>query len=225
MNLSPETVIVSDGKSTLIHLNFAPSFWGGLYFAGYDLNLLELFFGSKINLIAVGDPRQATFSTNTAGKNRQFRRGNIFLWLKEKEKKNEIAIEEINESHRCNKPICDFASNIFPDLPKMISTNLSVTGHDGIFSITNDEVDEYVKTHKPIILRYNKNTDTLGFHGINIGLSKGKTYERVLIFPTKTMIRYLKTKDNSQKWDKSKFYVAITRARHSVAIVMNDINN
>jgi len=31
MNLSPETVIVSGGKSTLTHLNFAPSFWGGLY--------------------------------------------------------------------------------------------------------------------------------------------------------------------------------------------------
>jgi hypothetical protein len=31
MNLSPETVIVSGGKSTLTHLNFAPSFWGLLY--------------------------------------------------------------------------------------------------------------------------------------------------------------------------------------------------
>jgi hypothetical protein len=31
MNLSPETVIVSGGKSTLTHLNFAPSFWGVLY--------------------------------------------------------------------------------------------------------------------------------------------------------------------------------------------------
>jgi len=33
MNLSPETVIVSGGKSTLIHLNFAPGFWGVLYYS------------------------------------------------------------------------------------------------------------------------------------------------------------------------------------------------
>jgi len=30
MNPSPEIVIVSGDKSTLISLNYAPSFWGGL---------------------------------------------------------------------------------------------------------------------------------------------------------------------------------------------------
>ena len=190
--------------------------------AGYDLELLELLFNSKINIVSVGDPRQATFSTNTAQKYRQYRRSNIFSWLKEKEKKNEIAIEEINESHRCNKYICDFASNIFPDLPKMVSKNSKSTGHDGIFIINNNRVGDYIKTYDPVILRYSKKTDTLGFHGINIGLAKGRTYKRVLIFPTKPMLEYLKTKDTSKAGDKTKFYVAVTRAKYSVAFVVSN---
>ncbi|MBW7991682.1 MAG: AAA family ATPase [Planctomycetes bacterium] len=191
-------------------------------FAGYDLNLLEIFFNSKINIVAVGDPRQATFSTNTSQKYKQYRRSNIFLWLKEKEQNNEIEIEENNESHRCNRDICDFASNIFPDFPKMFSKNSKLTGHDGIFCIHIDGVDNYIENYNPIILKYSKTTNTFGFHGINIGLAKGRTYKRVLIFPTKPMLEYLKTKDTSKAGDKSKLYVAVTRAKYSVAFVVGN---
>ncbi|MGA2070558.1 MAG: UvrD-helicase domain-containing protein [Sedimentisphaerales bacterium] len=193
-------------------------------FAGYDLTLLEYLFNSKINIVTVCDPRQATFSTNTAQKYRQYRRSNIYSWLKEKERTNEIEIEEINKSHRCNQHICEFASNIFPDFPKMVSNNSSITGHDGIFHILNNEVEAYIKTHKPIILRYSKRTNTLGLDGINIGLAKGRTYKRVLIFPTGPMLEYLKTKDTSKAGDKTKLYVAVTRAKYSVAFVVSDID-
>lgn len=189
-------------------------------FAGYDLNLLEFFFNSKINIVAVGDPRQATLSTNNALKHKQYRRSNIFLWLKEKEQKNEIAIEEKNESHRCNKNICDFASKLFPNLPEMVSKNSSLTGHDGIFNIPHDKVSDYFSTYTPVILRFWKRTNTLDFYAINIGLAKGRTYERVLIFPTKPMLEYLRTKDPSKAGDITKLYVAVTRAKYSVAFVV-----
>jgi len=191
-------------------------------FAGYDLDLLGLFFDSKINLVAVGDPRQATYSTNIAQKHRQYRRSKIFSWLEEKKQNNEIDIEVKNESYRCNKPICDFASNIFPELPKMVSKNSCLTGHDGIFYVTRDKVSDYFKTYKPVILRFWKRTNTLDFYAINIGLSKGRTYERVLIFPTKPMLQYLKTKDISEAGDRTKLYIAVTRAKYSAAFVVND---
>ncbi|OQZ03475.1 MAG: hypothetical protein B6D34_07480 [Candidatus Brocadia sp. UTAMX1] len=193
-------------------------------FAGYDLNLLEIFFNSSIYIIAVGDPRQATFSTNNAQKNRQHRRSNIYSWLKQKEREQKIKIEEINDCHRCNQHICDFADKLFPDLPKTVSKNASSTKHDGIFYIPNENVSIYISTHNPVILRYNKKTDTLGFDAINIGVSKGRTYSRVLIFPTKPMLEYLKTEDITKAGDKSKLYVAVTRAKYSVAFVVNDKN-
>lgn len=193
-------------------------------FAGYDLNLLEMFFNTDINIVAVGDPRQATFSTNNAQKNRQHRKSNIYSWLKEKERNVEITIEEINSCHRSNQHICDFSDKLFPDLPKTVSKNTSTTEHEGIFFIQREDVNDYISSHNPAILRYSKNTNTLGFPAVNIGLSKGRTYNRVLIFPTTPMLNYLKTEDISKAGDKSKLYVAVTRAKHSVAFVVDDKN-
>jgi superfamily I DNA and RNA helicase len=47
--------------------------------SGYDLDLLDILFDSQnhIYITLIGDPRQATFSTNNAGKNRQYRKRNI----------------------------------------------------------------------------------------------------------------------------------------------------
>lgn len=189
-------------------------------FAGYDLELLGMFFDSHINIVAVLDPRQATFSTNTAQKNRQYRKSKIYSWLNVEESKNKIIIEEINDCYRCNQQICDFADKLFPDLPKTVSKNTRLTGHDGIFYISSKEVNAYISSYNPRILRYSKKTKTLGFPAINIGLSKGRTYDRVLIFPTKSMLEYLKTKELSKAGDKTKLYVAVTRAKYSVAFVV-----
>jgi hypothetical protein len=190
--------------------------------AGYDLNLLEIFLQSAINIVGVGDPRQATYSTNQSQKNKRYKKSGIYLWLKEKNKKGEVKIEEQSVCYRSNQKICDFADALFPDLPKTISKNNLTTGHDGIFYILPDKVNDYIKKHRPTILRHNKRKNTLNLSAINIGISKGRTYNRVLIFPTEPMLEYLKTKDPSKVGDKSKLYVAVTRARYSVAFVMNN---
>ena len=69
------------------------------------------------------------------------------------------------------------------------------------------------------MLRYDKRQSTMGLPAINFGASKGKNYDRVLIFPTKPIRTYLDTKDPSKAGDLEKFYVAVTRARYSVAFV------
>lgn len=191
-------------------------------FASYDLNVLQDFFQSQINTIGVCDPRQATFSTNNASKNKRFRRQNIYAWIKEQEKNKTITINEKTDCHRCNQMICDFGDQLFPNLPKTISKNMRTTDHDGIFCIPQSNVCDYVKKYTPVIIRYRKDRDTLGFPAINIGLSKGRTYDRVLIFPTKPMCEYLATKDLTKVGDQSKLYVAVTRARYSVTFVVDD---
>lgn len=188
-------------------------------FAGYDLNFLEKLFNSSVNIVAVGDPRQATFSTNNSLKNKKFKKSSISEWISQKQTDGLITVEERNDCYRCNQHICDFGDSLFPDLPKTISKNTDVTGHDGVFYLEEKDVLEYVEQYKPTILRYNKKTDTMSLRAVNIGLSKGRTYERVVIFPTKPMLAYINTSDISKAGDISKLYVAVTRAKYSVAFV------
>ncbi len=187
--------------------------------AGYDLNFLELLLQSSMKILAVGDPRQATFSTNKAPKNKQFRKSEIWNWIREKEKSGLFTVEQRVECYRCNQAICDFADSIYPEFPKAISKNDTVTNHDGIFIIKGNDVINYIQQHNPVILRYDKRAKTLGLTAFNIGLMKGRTFDRVLIFPTNPMKTFLKTGNPAQAGDPSKLYVAVTRAKYSVAFV------
>jgi len=191
--------------------------------AGYDWELLNSLFDSGIGIIAVGDPRQSTYLTNNASKNKQYRgkERTYVEWLRSKEIAPKVFITELVYCHRCNQNICDFADALFPGMPKSISRNLESTKHDGIFQIKRDSVVDYYNTYKPVILRWNKNENTFGLPAMNIGVSKGRTYDRVLVFPTKPMCDYLKTGDITKAGDKHKLYVAITRARHSIAFAVD----
>ncbi|ABL79347.1 putative DNA helicase II / ATP-dependent DNA helicase PcrA (plasmid) [Nocardioides sp. JS614] len=186
---------------------------------GYDLELLERLFRSEVRVTAVGDPRQHTFSTNQSIKNKAFKGEGLVGWIKDKEDVCELLIQ--NQCHRSNQTICDFADALFPHMPATVSMNHSVTGHDGFFPLTRAEVLDYYEAHHPVVLRYDRNTDTLGLPARNFGLSKGSTYDRVLIFPTKSWRKYFKDGDQSQVTSKEKFYVAVTRARFSVAHVID----
>jgi len=189
-------------------------------FAGFDLDLLNSLFNSNISIIAVGDPRQSTYSTNNSIKNKKFKKKNIANWIFQNQKDGIISVEERTECYRCNQTICDFADALFPDLPNTKSMNHEITGHDGVFHLKKHEVEDYYKKYNPIVLRYNIRANTMNLPALNIGMVKGRTFDRVLIFPTGPMKEYLETKDISKVGDISKLYVAITRARYSVAFVV-----
>ena len=59
---------------------------------------------------------------------------------------------------------------------------------------------------------------------INFGISKGLTFDRVLIRPTEKIMDFLKYGSIPEK-AKEKLYIAITRARYSVGfIVPNEVD-
>lgn len=188
--------------------------------AAYDLDFLEHLFASQIAITCVGDPRQTTFTTNNSSKNKKFKK-HIMEWLREREAAGVITIEERTDCYRCNQLICDFADSLFPQMPKTISKNDNLTGHDGIILINRAEVPDYIRDHNPQALRWDKRTNVMGLTAINFGASKGLEFDRVLIFPTAPMKEYLASKDLSKVGDVSKLYVAVTRARYSVAFVMD----
>jgi DNA helicase-2/ATP-dependent DNA helicase PcrA len=188
--------------------------------AGWDLEIVCLLFRSNINTLLVGDPRQYIYSTNNSKKNSQFRGTAIVEFFKSIEKKGMCRIRYEAVSHRCNQMICSFADSLYPDMPQTKSLNKTVSGHDGLFAIGSNMFDQYMERFTPIILRYDRRTKCANFEALNFGESKGMTFDRVLILPHKCIQNYLKTGDIQHvEGSLAKFYVAITRARYSVAFL------
>ncbi|HAZ13257.1 MAG: hypothetical protein A2X86_00485 [Bdellovibrionales bacterium GWA2_49_15] len=190
--------------------------------AGYDLDLIRLFCGSSIKVILVGDPRQGTFSTNNAAKNKKYRRYEILSYFNNKPITHlHIQDSLLTTNHRSIKSICGLADKLFPEFPQTASGNTATEGHLGVFLVRKNDVEKYIADHQPIILRDNKTTAVSSkAPAMNFGTAKGLTFDRVLIYPTRPIINWLKNHNsNLADLSRAKLYVAITRARFSVAFV------
>lgn len=189
--------------------------------AGYDLDVLDLLMKSLITLTIVGDPRQHTFSTNNSQKGKKHQGTGLLGWFKARA--SVCALQEITVSYRCNQTICDFADALYPEMPKTTSSEVEVTGHDGIFYVPESRVSEYLGRFEGVaLLRHDKRAKTLGLAAMNFGVAKGSTFDRVLIFPTEPMLAYLNDRDSTKLKAPEKFYVAVTRAWFSVAFVIKN---
>lgn len=188
--------------------------------AGYDLDLLELMLRSGISVTFVGDHRQATFATNNAAKNKAFGGPAIIKKFELWKKAGLVTIEYECHTYRCNQTIADLGDSFFPNEPKTVSRNNTLTGHDGVFLVAGVDVGAYVKRFSPQVLRYSARTSCDPYEAINFGESKGLTFERVLIFPHGLARSWLASgKISHVEKSASKMYVAVTRARYSVAFV------
>jgi len=189
--------------------------------AGYDFQIVESFLESEIKSTLVGDCRQATYFTNNSTKNRKFKGSNIIDLFKQWEADGLCEIEEKSECYRSNQKICDFGDRLYSDLIPTKSVGIEETKHDGVFLLKEKQIEKYVEEYKPIILRDTLKTNTYGLPAYNFGAVKGLTFNRVLIFPNNPIREYIKdgNPENLKPITKAKFYVGITRARYSVAIV------
>ena len=200
--------------------------------AGYDLDILELFFKSSIKVLLVSDPRQTIYLTHHARRNYKYADGKIKNFILEKCKKMDIKIDEesLKSSHRNNADICNLSSCLFPDLPASIPCSCKngicdrVLNHEGIFLVKPTDIESYLEEFCPVQLRLNKSTKGVirSYKNMNFGVSKGQSFDRVLIFPTDDMNKWITNHEHNLKpKTRAQFYVSITRARHSVGIVYN----
>ncbi len=188
--------------------------------AGYDFDLLEVVMQAGIPMVLVGDPRQGTYRTNESARNRRYCGSGFLDKAKEWEASGLCVVEKQARSYRCNQTICDFADKLYPDFEKTSSLNDKVTGHDGVFMVASEHLDLYNRRYSPQLLRYNRTADTHGHSAVNFGNAKGMTFDRVLIVPHGPIKKYLLSGDLSTvEGSLAKFYVAVTRARHSVAFL------
>lgn len=186
--------------------------------SGWDFDVLELLFAADLSVDLVGDPRQQTYLTTQSNKNKGLKQLGWVDWLQQREDICEIETRSV--SARCGPGICEFASGLYPELDPLKPETDWNTGHDGVILVHRDEVAAYVAKHNPTALRYDSRSDTSGVSAINIGIAKGSTYDRVLLFPAGTMRKHVVDGKTLAAGTRAKLYVAITRARYSAAIVV-----
>lgn len=194
-----------------------------------SLDIIERILKTEnLHLVAVGDVRQSLLDSDLMStKNRKADRLGLMRWYRSQEKADRLNIKELCVTKRSNQEIAAFSDRIFPEelgFAKTCSDNHTVTGHDGVFLIHENDLDVYLEKYRPVPLRDSarsgKHLQKLEFR--NIGKVKGLSFERVIIFPTKPMLELIA--DGKALKDKSActFYVGVTRARASVAIIISD---
>lgn len=197
---------------------------------GNDLDVLDALLESKIRIVLVGDVRQRLLSTSkSATKNNKYKGLGLIDWLQERVDKRLLNLQMIQETWRCCPEIIQFADQMFSSdmfLPTESKVTVPDGMHHGVWLIEESHINEYIRRFHPACYRDSVRTKLVGTDSAtNFGLCKGATEDHVLIFPTKPLKDFWKT-NRSNLRDKSRMnaYVAITRARWSVAIYVDNIN-
>ena len=200
--------------------------------AGYDLDILAALARSSAHLLMVGDPRQVTYLTHHERRHGKYADGGIVAFLlKELPKKIAVKVDDmsLNRSHRNSAAICAVSSRLFPELSATqacacAGCRSTPPRGAGVFLLRIADYDHYLTTVKPMQLRDKVTSSGIDKRSpaMNFGESKGRGFDHVVILPTGPMQKWLidpRTELKAQS--RAKFYVALTRARHSVAIAMD----
>ena len=199
-------------------------------YAGWDLEIFLSLFNSDLTVKCVGDHKQATFRTNNSLKHKQYRDDKIKDFFVLQEKNGLCSIFHDNYTRRFNQPICTFVNTLHNDIEcatqpsPECSANNDCAENSGVFIIDVCHLEDYCNHYSPTILHYKRDSKIPFNHScqiFNYGNSKGATFERVVIVPVGTVLPFL-TEEKAIKADqtRAKFYVACTRARHSIVFAI-----
>lgn len=191
---------------------------------GYDLDILSALFESDINVHLVGDMRQALLSTNDRDqRHKKYRFSALIDWFRLQEQKNYLTIEERPQTWRSNQIIADFSDTIFEAAHQYKSTeSLAEESHDheGLFTVPLAQVGAYRDAYAPLCLRHSAASGRqLDLPFVTFGTAKGRTTEHVLIYPTAKVTKFLTSGTALEGRAACSLYIAVTRAKHSVAFI------
>jgi superfamily I DNA/RNA helicase len=205
-------------------------------FVGWDLELFTLLFASPIDVVMVGDPRQAIVATDSqAKKNSKYKGIEIMNWFSLQGKRRNVILNVMNITHRCSKQICDVANSVFENsgfgFADMDSEIIQerITADNGriqeVWTVSPENATTYFTRMKPLVMCWNvtmgRKLNLKGLPYTTFGDAKGTECDNVLIAPTDDMIKALNCPANSNlaKQTRSKLYVGITRARKQLAFI------
>lgn len=195
-------------------------------FVGYDLLIIKEFMAFGFECFIVGDPRQKTYSTHYSPKGKQYKNNQEAFIKTECSQYCIVDKASLNFSYRCPEKIITYASKLFPCFP-ISHSKAKTAAEDGIYIVTEDNIDYFLKKENHVIqLRENKSRPVnLSYPVMTFGKSKGCTFENVLIYPTEKLKKAIIIDDFNlidSEITKCKSYVALTRAKHKVGIVVKN---
>jgi len=194
---------------------------------GWDLEIVGALLSSGIDVRLVGDIRQAILFTNVQDqKNSQYKGTKVINWFRQQERAGLLEIEHQSETWRCIQPIADLADSIFDETWGFARTTSRATepsGHSGLHTVAPTHAETYAKEFDAFCLRSRSDVgNNLDLPYTTIGHAKGMEAEHVLIWPTGTMLQFLGKAKPLAVGTACAFYVAITRARSSVALITDE---
>lgn len=198
--------------------------------SGYDWKIVHELLGSGIDVRMVGDVRQAVLSTNPRGqKNKRYGYAGALEWFLVREKVGLLSIDYATTTYRCRTEIATFSDTIFDaswGFPGTKSENHAVSEHDGVYLVNSKHVHQYVEQYRPQCLRSTiASGKEFALDFMNFKLSKGATFERVLIMPTAPIKAFIQKQTYLEATSAAAFYVAATRAKQSLAIIIDKPGN
>jgi hypothetical protein len=175
----------------------------------------------------VGDIRQAVLATNPrSAKNKKYSYAGAIHWFRERESQGILRIYENSSTWRCRPEIAAFADTIFdPSLgfPATESQNTALSRHDGVYLVRPEDVNRYIEEFNPLCLRDSaRSGKAFDLDYVNFGLAKGTQARRVLIVPTQGIEEFIQHGIQLKSIASARFYVAVTRAFQSVAVVLEE---
>lgn len=195
---------------------------------GCDLHVVGALMDSTICLEMVGDIRQSVFDTNPRDQTlKQFRGVKMLDWFLQQQAAGKLEIAESTTTWRSNQEIADFSDRIFSESDFAFAATKSAqsveTDHDGVYAVPVEHALEYARTFTPLCLRDSKRTARdVPLPFMNFGKVKGLTVDRALIFPTGPIESFIATGKELAPKSACGLYVAVTRARHSVAFALKN---
>ena len=201
---------------------------------GSDLEILERCAKAGVNLRLVGDPRQAVLSTNRGNRKNQNEAGiGIRNWGLRLQLQNNMTLSEDTQAWRYGTEIAQLADRILPrhfNFPPTASRRFSPHAiNEGTHTLLSHQVLDYLDQHPEAIeLRWDKTTPVADpTRALNFVASKGLTLPRTIIYVPKSVQTFLLNSawvtggEPLSDLTASKFYVAITRAEYSLALVVD----
>lgn len=198
---------------------------------GWDYEVIKILNKAmKSPITCVGDFRQTVYDTSFGQKAPQTSDEKIAAF-----KAMGFAPETLVLNWRSTQPICTIADSVHKggyEATKSAVDKIPAefTHHLGAFIVRESDVPAYVELYDPMVLRWQVNSGAKILppqaRCYNFGNSKGLGFDRVLILPAESQIHFvLDDAANfpaSAEMAQNKMYVAITRARYSLAFIVAD---
>lgn len=200
---------------------------------GWDYDVIKSLNKVMVDSICcVGDFRQTIYTTTFGHKAPQTPQQKVDYFVG----KMKFEKHSMPNNRRCIQEICDLSDTIHAGLYDNTISDVEkvpdeMAHHCGVFIVKQSQVTDYLAAFQPQVLRWSSTTGSRYLPSSLICYTfrscKGLGFDRVLVIPPDKHLKFIGgnikifEKEKTEE-SRNKLYVAITRARYSLAFLVED---